>query len=86
METGNFENTSILLDILNEIKDESEIKSKIGDSLIFSDVDSDDRMRRQRYIAYKKFPGEVNRASGILTVFFISEDIELWYSYRLYSH
>ena len=85
MEAGNIRNTSILLDNLKKIKDESEIKEKAV-SLIFSDVDSDDRMRRQRYIAYKKFPGEVNRASGILTVFLISEDIELWYSYRLYSH
>ena len=56
METGNFKNTSILLDILKEIKDES----KNGVSLILSDVDSDDRMRKQRYIAYKKFRGEVN--------------------------
>ena len=29
METENFENTSILLDILNEIKDKSEIKAKL---------------------------------------------------------
>ena len=28
METGNFKNTSILLDILKESKDESEIKEK----------------------------------------------------------
>ena len=29
METGNFKNTSILLDILKESKDESEIKEKV---------------------------------------------------------
>ena len=66
METGNFKNTSILL---KEINDES----KNGVSLV---MDSDDRMRKQRYIAYKKFRGEVNRASDILTIFLISEDIE----------
>ena len=82
METGNFKNTSILLDILKEINDES----KNGVSLILSDVDSDDRMRKQRYIAYQKFRGEVNWASGILMIFLISEDTEPWYSYRQYSY
>ena len=56
MKTGNFKNTSILLDILKKIKDESEIEAK---ALFFSsfqtDVDSDDRIRRQRYIAHNKF-------------------------------
>ena len=47
METGNFKNTSILLDILKEINYESEN----GVSLI---MDSDDKMRKQKYIAYKK--------------------------------
>ena len=43
METGNVKITSILLEIVKEIKDESEIKAN-------ADVDSDDRMRKQRYI------------------------------------
>ena len=59
METGNLKITSLLLEIVKKIKDESEIKANAV-SLIFSDVDSDDRMRKQRYIAYKKFRGEEN--------------------------
>ena len=48
METEIFKNNSILLYILKESKEESEIKAKAksGISLVFSDEDSDDRMRR----------------------------------------
>ena len=87
METGNFENNWILLlDILKEIKDKSEIKAK---SVFLSSfqmwiqmIEWEDR----DILLIKKFRGEVNWASGILTIFLISEDIEPWYSYRQYSY
>ena len=46
MKTGNLKITSILLEIVKEIKDESETKANTV-SLIFSDMDSaDDSMRK----------------------------------------
>ena len=86
METGNFENTSILLDILNEIKDESEIKAKsVSLSSFQTWIQMIEWGDRDIFLIEKNWV-EVNWASGIFTIFLISEDIEPWYSYRLYSY
>ena len=79
-------NTSISWDILKEIKDESEIEAKAASLSSFQMWIQVIEWEDRDILLIKNFEVRLNWASGILTIFLISEDIEPWYSYRQYSY